>query len=130
MDYDKSEKTCKNIVYEEPYGSQRLRCETCITIKAAVQQLNELVFREPWLLTEGMAGAPVKTGWEEDKDEKAVDDRYGDGYTAEERERVRADAGAAVMRRWGLMRTQQREGEKRGGKAPVVEVLEGQEESE
>lgn len=109
-----------------------------MTIKGVIQALRLLVFREPYLLTEGLAGAPKKEAWEEgggEEEKKEVeeveeveddDDSDGedpDGFSKEERARVRAEAEASVMKRWGLLRAEQsaeeepeREGEEQEGK--------------
>ncbi|KIW35409.1 uncharacterized protein PV07_02107 [Cladophialophora immunda] len=107
-----------DVAVEEPWGGMLKRCHTCTTITGAIKELKALVFREPWLVTEGMAGAPEKAAWEKEgeEEEEAVggvvvvdddDDATPDGYTKEERDRVRREAEEAVMRRWGLMRAEQ-----------------------
>ena len=123
---ESGDSTCNNITLEKPWGNKRLWCSPCVTIKAVIRKLNELVFREPWLLTDGVAGAPEKQEWEKEK-EIVADDPYGDGFTAEQRKEVRAEAEAAVMKRWALMHAQQMEEE--GEKEAVVVVLEGNSDS-
>jgi hypothetical protein len=40
------------------------RCLHCALVLGAIVKLNDLVFREPWLLTEGKGGEPKKEAWE------------------------------------------------------------------
>ncbi|KIX96964.1 uncharacterized protein Z520_07078 [Fonsecaea multimorphosa CBS 102226] len=119
---------CNAIVEEKPWGGKLKRCQACTTITGAIKELKALVFREPWLVTEGMAGAPEKAAWEKEgeegeEEEGAVggvvvddDDDTPDGYTREERARIRREAEEAVMRRWGLLRAEQA-GEEEADKA-------------
>ncbi|EXJ86622.1 hypothetical protein A1O3_03575 [Capronia epimyces CBS 606.96] len=130
-DFINSDQTWCNVTTETPWGGQKLRCPTCETIKGVIWALEVLVFREPYLLTEGMAGAPKKGAWEEEEKRgggaDADEDEWGelDGFTKEERERVRAEAEASVMKRWGLMRAEQSaQGEGEDGEE-VVEMLAG-----
>ncbi|EXJ64534.1 hypothetical protein A1O7_00870 [Cladophialophora yegresii CBS 114405] len=103
-----------NVEQEQPWGHKLKRCHTCVTIVGVIKELNALVFREPWLVTEGVAGAPQKEAWEmegEDvagieEEEDAVSDPL-DGLTAEERGKLRHAAMEAVMRRWSLMAAEQ-----------------------
>ncbi|EXJ70531.1 uncharacterized protein A1O5_06601 [Cladophialophora psammophila CBS 110553] len=117
-DYLRNEEDHKwcNVEAEKPWGSLRKRCHTCYTIRGVIRELKALVFREPWLVTEGMAGAPEKAAWEEGEedgdgeaagDDVVNDDDTPDGFTKEERDRVRREAEEAVMRRWGLMKAEQ-----------------------
>ncbi|KIW77910.1 hypothetical protein Z517_07743 [Fonsecaea pedrosoi CBS 271.37] len=117
-DYLQNEEDRKwcNVAVENPWGSMLKRCHSCATVIGAIKELKALVFREPWLLTEGMAGAPEKAAWEKEEEEEAAgglavvdtdDDDTPDGYTKEERDRIRWEAEEAVMRRWGLMKAEQ-----------------------
>ena len=45
---------------EFPWGAKLKRCHSCKTIVGAITELSALVLREPWLITEGVAGAPAK----------------------------------------------------------------------
>ncbi|KAL2425994.1 hypothetical protein ABEF95_008750 [Exophiala dermatitidis] len=113
---------CNNQTIETPWGSRKLCCHTCMTIKGVIHELRVLAFVEPWLLTEGMGGAPKKEAWElvgddsnkDDDGDQDDDDESGesDGLTREQRARMRAEAEAAVMKRWGLMRAEQAAEEK------------------
>jgi len=100
-----------DIEVEEPWGFKLKRCPPCMTITGAIKELKSLVFREPWLLTEGMAGAPEKAAWEMEEEVKGggedEEDATPDGWTKEEREKIRREAEEAVMRRWGLMAAEQ-----------------------
>jgi hypothetical protein len=103
---------CCNIEHEKPWGSLRKRCRPCTTIVGAIEELKALVFREPWLETEGMAGAPEKAAWEMEGEEvKSFDfnskDGTPDGFSKEEREKIRRKAEEAVARRWGLLAAEQ-----------------------
>ncbi|EXJ85417.1 hypothetical protein A1O1_05781 [Capronia coronata CBS 617.96] len=131
--YIDSDQTWCNVSTETPWGSQKLCCPTCVTIKGAIQSLRALVFREPYLLTEGMAGAPKKEAWEvgpgDKEEEEDSDGGDPDGFTKEERTRVRAEAEAAVLKRWGLLRAdqiaeQERDGEGDGVEEALVEISE------
>jgi hypothetical protein len=110
--YDGGRRWC-NVEEEEPWGHKLKRCHTCMTIVGAIQELNALVFREPWLVTEGVAGAPQKEAWEleaedgEGVEEEDVGSDPLDGLTAEEREKLRRAAEEAVLRRWGVMAAEQ-----------------------
>ena len=76
-------------------------CETCQTINGVIHKLDTLLIREPWLETEGMAGAPVREAWEmeglleaikeEEKDEG--EEAFGDGMTTAERDEFRRTMG-------------------------------------
>ena len=112
--YEAGERSCGKIEVEHPWGSKLKRCYSCYTIVGAVTALKALVLREPWLLTAGVAGAPKKAAWElEGVKEKEVvsddEDEIGeaDGWTKEEREKLRGEAEEAVMRRWCLMAAEQ-----------------------
>jgi hypothetical protein len=107
------------IAVEEPWGHLLKRCKACVTIVGATIALEILVYREPWLLTEGMGGAPIKEAWElegsEHSDGKSIasksrgdqEDATPDGFTTEERNKMRNEAEEAVIRRWGLMKQEQ-----------------------
>ena len=99
-----------NVELEFPWGKLLKRCYTCKTLVGATVALKALVLREPWLVTEGVAGAPAKEAWEMEE-EKAVegeedDDDDADGWTKEERAEIRRKAVEAVAR-WGLMAAEQ-----------------------
>ena len=100
-----------NVASETPWGSLRKRCDTCHVILGVIKELQSLVFREPWLTTEGKAGAPQSAAWEigeehwdEEYDSEGED---ADGFTKEERRKVRQEAEAAVMKRWGVLKAEQ-----------------------
>ena len=99
---------------EKPWGKYLKRCHTCVTIVGAITELQSLVLREPWLLTEGMAGAPEKAAWEVEEKKKGVEeeDATPDGWTKEEREKIRREAEEAMMKRWGLLAIDEDAGEK------------------
>jgi len=96
---------------ECPWGVELKRCHSCKTIVGAITELKALVLREPWLATEGVSGAPEKAAWEMENEEKGGDeseeDATPDGWTNEEREKIRREADEAVMHRWGLMVAEQ-----------------------
>ncbi|KAJ9608921.1 hypothetical protein H2200_006692 [Cladophialophora chaetospira] len=103
-----------NIEVEEPWGKLLKRCHTCKTLVGARIALESLVLREPWLITEGVAGAPIKEAWEVEGEEKKEgdedeEDATPDGWTKEEREKMRREAEEAVMRRWGLLAAEEAE---------------------
>ncbi|OCT54027.1 hypothetical protein CLCR_10981 [Cladophialophora carrionii] len=110
--YEGGRRWC-NVEEEQPWGHKLKRCHTCITVVGAIKELNALVFREPWLVTEGVAGAPQKEAWElEGEDGAGVEEEDAgtdplDGLTAGERAKRRDAAMEAVMRRWGLMAAEQ-----------------------
>lgn len=109
---------CGNMVREYPWGHKKMWCPTCFTVVGAINALNALVFREPWLLTEGMAGAPVLEDWErEGLEEPAVAEdsgSEGDGFTKKQREEVRWEAEAAFNARFEALKVvdaEKKEGE-------------------
>lgn len=143
--YDFCEKCLMNdpagctVKKESPWGSLGKRCETCHTIVGVILELKSLALREPWLLTKGVAGAPRKEAWEtaEEKSNWAEEEDSGgedaDGFTKEQRKKVRAEAEAAIMKRWGLLRAASEDGKRTGEgeeAAVAVSVLETASDSE
>lgn len=108
--FDDNTKKCGAIVEEVLPGEKYQKCRTCVTIKGAINSLRHLVFREPWLATEGLSGAPKKESWDVDNQEDQNYDSGGedeDGYIQEKRKTVREEAERAVAQRWGLMKREQ-----------------------
>jgi hypothetical protein len=107
------------IAVEKPWGHLLKRCKACVTIVGAIIALESLVYREPWLLTEGMASAPVKEAWELEgsknsdgkgsasKSSSDQEDATLDGVTTEERKRMREEAEEAIMKWWRLIKEEQ-----------------------
>jgi hypothetical protein len=87
--------------------SQDKRCHTCEVVVGAIASLEALVLREPWLLTEGMAGSPEKAAWELEEAAEVEEEDLSDGLTNEQREEVRREAEEAVARRWEAMAAEQ-----------------------
>lgn len=110
-EFDDNTKKCGATVQERRPKEEQQKCRTCVTIKGAINSLRHLVFREPWLETEGLSGAPKKESWEMDNAEEDKDYDSGgedeDGYTQEKRKTVREEAERAVVRRWRLMKQEQ-----------------------
>ncbi|KAK5047972.1 hypothetical protein LTR84_006162 [Exophiala bonariae] len=115
-DYDEDTRKCGDGT--EPVPTIRIpqKCGTCVTIRGAIRGLRVLLFREPWLATEGLAGAPKKESWEMGVDEKHDwdhDYQSGgedeDGYTQEKRKAIREEAERAVAARWDAMKKEQEE---------------------
>ena len=107
--YEGGRRWC-DVEVEDPWGSKLKRCNTCKTIIGAITELSSLVLREPWLMTEGLAGAPEKAAWETDeevKEDGGEEDATPDGWTNEEREKMRREAEEAIMGRWGLLAAEQ-----------------------
>jgi hypothetical protein len=112
-DYDENTRKCGDGT--EPIQTVRtpLKCGTCVTIRGAIRSLRVLLFREPWLATEGLAGAPKKESWEEVEERHDWDHDYQsggedeDGYTQEKRKAVREHAERAVAARWETMKKEQ-----------------------
>ncbi|KIV80489.1 hypothetical protein PV11_07987 [Exophiala sideris] len=123
-EYVESGRTWCTITVENPLGAMKKKCETCVLMREVTHRLNVLVVREPYLVTEGMGGAPEKPAWEMeevkevnwygDSDEEEAE---SDGYTKEERDRIRAEALDAVSKRFDRMKVEQEE------KGPAVGVM-------
>ncbi|KEF58203.1 uncharacterized protein A1O9_06129, partial [Exophiala aquamarina CBS 119918] len=119
--YDNNAKRCPLFGEKLPRATRRSKCYTCVTIKGVIVELRNLLYREPWLGTEGLSGAPRKESWETDNNnnnnnsssrENEEYDSGGedpDGYTREQRKKVRREAERAVALRWGLMKAEQSE---------------------
>ena len=76
------------------------RCLSCIIVLGAIEKLHNLCVTDPYLLTEGMAGAPRKEAWElEEKVDsgRASVDSLGDGRSAEESERFCLDMAKSFV---------------------------------
>ena len=76
-----------------PVNGVPTRCSTCVRINEAVRELNNLVVRNPYLATDGMAGAPPKFDWETEAatdnkscEEDSEDGSHGDGMSKQERQ--------------------------------------------
>jgi hypothetical protein len=77
------------------------RCLNCIAVLGAIEKMRSLVVQQPWLATEGVAGAPKKEPWELvgiETSEAPVDSGVashcssnGDGRTRKESEKFRAE---------------------------------------
>lgn len=75
------------------------RCLPCIMVLGAIDKMRNMVFQNPWLATEGMAGKPKKQAWELAEDtatNKPADSGIasacssnGDGRTLKESEKFR-----------------------------------------
>lgn len=110
--YDNNSKKCDIYGEDLPWATSRLRCHTCVTIKGVIVELRNLLYREPWLGTEGLGGAPRKETWETNDDHNKENEDYDsggddpDGYTREQREKVRREAERAVALRWSLMKAE------------------------
>ena len=73
-----------------PVNGIPTRCTSCARIKKTIEALKNLIVQQPFLVTEGMAGAPAKMAWEtEEPDNKqeseSEDGSRGDGMTKKER---------------------------------------------
>lgn len=85
------------------------RCHTCALLSGVNDQLRDLVFREPWLVTEGKAGEPEKQAWElvgcDDKVVSVVagsaNSSPGCGRTFEEAMEFREEVLASFMKTAG-----------------------------
>lgn len=116
-EYINSGRSWCTITAENPWGAMLKKCETCETIRGVIHKLKVLVLREPYLVTEGMAGAPKKAAWELEEAEpidyyggdEEEEDAESDGYTKEERRRIRAEALDAVCKRFEAMKAHQGE---------------------
>lgn len=116
--HDPESSKCDLGTEDVPFLEKAYRCGTCETIKAVIQSLQALLVREPWLATEGAAGAPKKESWEMSSERSGEiqpydsdDDDDEDGYTAEERKAIREEAERAVALRWGLLKKEQEQEE-------------------
>lgn len=68
----------------------RKKCETCIRVEGAIKKLENLVFRVPFLATDGLSGLQKLAGWERKDVEKMLRGRKKDwGDKAESREERR-----------------------------------------
>lgn len=112
--YDENTRKCGDGT--EPIQTIRIpqKCGTCVTIRGVIHSLRVLLFREPWLATEGVAGAPKKESWEMESEQKHDwdhDYQSGgedeDGYTQEKRKAIRGEAERAVTERWNAMKKEQ-----------------------
>ncbi|KAI1607931.1 hypothetical protein EDD37DRAFT_603394 [Exophiala viscosa] len=63
-EYVESGRTWCTVTVENPWGAKKKKCETCVLMREVTHRLKVLVLREPYLLTEGMGGAPEKPAWE------------------------------------------------------------------
>lgn len=117
---------CNNVVREYPWGHKKLWCRTCSRVLGAINALNALVFREPWLLTEGMAGAPVLEDWEREGLEEPVVavDSGSDGFTKKQREEVRREAEAAFNARFEALKVAEAEEKEKEGEEEEEEEKE------
>jgi hypothetical protein len=110
------------------------RCLNCIAVIGAIEKMRNLIFQNPWLETEGMAGEPKKEAWELVGVEMAggvekaggVDSGIashcssnGDGRTLQESEKFRAEMLEDFLKHAGAGMTEDEALE-----------LEGEEESE
>jgi hypothetical protein len=72
-----------------PVNGIPTRCTACARITQAVHDLNNLVVQKPYLLTDGMAGAPALSPWETDNVKPKFDrevESLGDGMDKKERQ--------------------------------------------
>lgn len=122
--YDPEASKCDLGTEDAPFLEAAYRCGTCETIKGVIRSLHLLLYKEPWLATEGAAGAPKRESWEmgsEDGGETqpydSDDDDDEDGYTEEERKAVREEAERAVALRWGLLKKEQEQEEEKEHKS-------------
>lgn len=112
--YNGNTEKCEIYGAELPVGMAGIKCYTCTTIKGAIVELQILLYREPWLGTDGAGGAPKKESWEvDDNNNNKENEDYdsggedADGYSWEERRKVRMEAERAVALRWGLLKAEQ-----------------------
>ena len=71
-EYVESGRTWCTVTIENPWGGMKKKCETCVLMREVTHRLKVLVLREPYLLTEGMGGAPPKAAWEMDEAKEGV----------------------------------------------------------
>lgn len=121
--YDPEASKCDLGTEGAPFLETAYRCGTCETIKGVIRSLHILLYKEPWLATEGAAGAPKRESWEmgsEDGGETQPydsDDDDEDSYTEEERKAAREEAERAVALRWGLLKKEQEQEEEKEHKS-------------
>lgn len=121
VEYMRSGRNWCNVTVEDPWGGWERKCQTCELMRGAIAKLNALVTFEPWLLTEGMSGAPQKAQWEIEAEKRPEYDSEGedsDGWTTTQRKEIRSKAQEAVEKRWWEMKEAQ---EKEGKLVVVVE---------
>lgn len=54
------------------FANTRMKCETCIRVKGAIEKLKSLIFRHPFLETDGLSGLEKLAVWERKIVEKTL----------------------------------------------------------
>ncbi|ETN46887.1 uncharacterized protein HMPREF1541_01076 [Cyphellophora europaea CBS 101466] len=91
------------------------RCLNCVIVLGAIHKLRNEVVRFPWLVTEGMAGAPKKQAWEMvggDEGEEDDDDDNDNNNNGKVDSGRGSAGGGGGDREWGSDGRTKEEGEK------------------
>ncbi|KIW15516.1 hypothetical protein PV08_05562 [Exophiala spinifera] len=124
VEYIQSGRNWCKVTVEDPWGGWNRNCHTCELMRGVIAKLNALVTFEPWLLTEGMCGAPKKAAWEIEAEKRPEYDSEGedsDGWTRTQRKEIRDKAQEAMEKRWQELKKAQ--SEKEGNVVVVAEEV-------